>query len=387
MSFDDKDIKATQDALNLMSEFSNSSSSSSTSSALVSSASQEVKNIQTKSNVFDVYCISQDKSVFENNIITLINDLKSLLNYSSIMTLTKGLADKLDEKSLNDLIQELNKLKNSKSETKQTGQNKYAIFFDFDCTLTFIHMSLFNININEFDKRPHWKNYIVFLEYFDQTKLDHKKLSENKLYFGSTIRFSKLEKMLDGIKKAGFDIYITSRGECGQIKQVLEDAGLDGYFTEINANTTTGKSCVTMAKDKYILSKIKEKKYEVVYYVDDDPKEHNRLISDNLNNLIKLDVAYYYIDNFLNNVKLHKEQNGLTENMMAYILELCKNVGNYKQSLINNMKTLEQQLQQQKLQQQHNDNDGPSGGGVSHLNDYKKYKHQYKQLKKEFYNL
>jgi hypothetical protein len=343
------------------------------------------KNITTQESIFDLYCISRGNGLFVENLDRMINDLKKMLPEESFKALAKGMAEKLDKPSLDGLIKELQKMDKSKSETKEEKKNKYAIFFDFDCTLTYIHMSWFTMNRDYFNNFSHWKNYIDQKEKENNIVLTHELNSEHKLYFGTIGRFTKLKGMLDKIKKAGFDIYISSRGNCSDIKKVLTDAGLFDYFTEINANDDNDKTCIKGMKYDYIMDKIKEKGYKLVYYVDDDPAEHNKLITTKLNELINSDVAYYYIDNF-NGTQLIKDQNGLTENMMDVILSLCNNANGYLPRINDGMKQLQQRIQLQ-LQLQQQTTSVKTGGGINYLNEYKKYKHQYKQIKKELFNL
>ena len=159
--------------------------------------------------------------------------------------------------------------------------------FDFDCTITYRNFAYFWSKPDDIFKQLYSNidnDLIDDLSY----KFNHNKLSENivdqyrfnKIIFGSQQRIEDLDNLFEKLSKKG-NIIISSRGNADKIFECLKLNQLEKYFTRSNIYGTE--------TNKTELIKYRLDMQQSVFYIDDNHKEHNDLLS-----CIKLGWLYSY---------------------------------------------------------------------------------------------
>jgi hypothetical protein len=196
-----------------------------------------------------------------------------------------------------------------------------AVVFDFDCTITYTHLfHLFN-STKRFEEK--WGAALidsaVSIEDLTRTLNGDWHKSEQELveiFFGGKRRLASLNFFFRQLKGSGHDLYVSSKGNFQQIRNVLAFGKLGEYVTGINA-TGVPNPQLRGSKHQFISSLAGRHGYRHVFYIDDDPDEHRIIIEQKL---IPLERYSYFGDN----VGLSREGNGLSAKMMAAILFRAK---------------------------------------------------------------
>jgi phosphoglycolate phosphatase-like HAD superfamily hydrolase len=220
---------------------------------------------------------------------------------------------------------------------------KKAIVFDFDCTLTSVHLYFLRNSKEDFVKTPEWldlcdENSIDLISKIldDKTPMvdldDEKKEKLVNVIFGGEERLRMLRDFLELLKKNEFDIYISSNNSHQQIVEVLNLFNLTEFFVDINAN---GNNPLGGDKSDFMTHLKNKLGYNVIYYVDDDPCYFRNILDDKT----FLEITYKYfggyvnnknifdeeicpredIDHYASNIGLKKDANGLSEEMVKII--------------------------------------------------------------------
>jgi hypothetical protein len=191
-----------------------------------------------------------------------------------------------------------------------------VFIFDFDCTLTYTHYYWFLNGMSQFMSNRHWAPVIKRFD-IDPGKLfpggkpaEEQKESLINLFFGGKERFELVRGFLKELKEAGFDLYISSRGNCRSIKLLTGLLDLNEFFEGVNAGGAEDPF-YQGGKVSFISRLVREKKPSHVFYADDDGKEHYELEQE-----LKGRVEYTY---FGANIGLLKDHNGLTREMIDQI--------------------------------------------------------------------
>jgi serine/threonine protein kinase len=152
-------------------------------------------------------------------------------------------------------------------------KNRCAIF-DFDCTLTSVHTAYAEMGILEtaIDENKEYQSIIQKMKLGRDTSDEIVKIIN--IFFGGIERLEMLRNMIETLIENGFDIYISSRGNCEVIEKMLTITDLRKYILEINAN---GIGCVNQKKDVYIKN-LMARGYDTLIYADDDHGEYHILI-------------------------------------------------------------------------------------------------------------
>lgn len=230
---------------------------------------------------------------------------------------------------------------------KKLGNGR-CVVFDFDCTLTYTHYFYF-LNMYQLykdpQKGPWYKEVTENKGFIKSSELDdiasrienmygmpkgeylvNTCMTEEQLiniFFGGSDRLNRLKNMLQTLQDNGYDIYISSRGNCENILSLVRKVGISEYFVEIDAGYPTGDLKCNYNDGKiefitYILAKTN--KYNNIMYVDDDDQEYNigDPYGDNPKAPIKehnLNVKYYG----LSEIGLKRNDLGLTSDMISKI--------------------------------------------------------------------
>jgi len=274
-------------------------------------------------------------------------------------------------------------------ETYNEGKkNEKAIFFDFDCTLTYTHVywlltdihqysqkwgsTLDNIDMNNLELiilDPDWEKYRNILTY---------------VIFGGDERLAQIRLFLQKIKDNDFDIFITSNGNCVDIVKILKFFDLFHFFKGINASMrlpSPDYNCNELPKHRYIDGFAKT--YKEIYYVDDDPTENGKLrevkqliferrylnIPVKIEHIGKTDPNVKRYIYFGKNIGLEKDKNGLTIEMLN---QIEKYIFDTEQNLENTIESNQISIQ---TAGKKNDDD-------TFEKKYIKYKKKYFELKK-----
>lgn len=208
-----------------------------------------------------------------------------------------------------------------------------CIVFDFDCTLTYNHYYYLTSNNGLYktddykldDKtidKELLKSLFMQVKYMDDNQissLKEKWIKNNQIIInivmGGNERLDMIRNFFEWLKNHNVDIFISSKGMCNDIVFVLYHMDLMSYIKEINAYQDVvyfkdSSSCIVCPKSKYLSKLLKS--YDTVFYVDDDPDEHNKI-----KNIQKFpSVKYMY---FGSNIGLFKEDKGLTKEMIEII--------------------------------------------------------------------
>jgi len=219
-------------------------------------------------------------------------------------------------------LQEINPVRLALSNSKR------CMVFDFDCTLTYSHFYylLYDSDPNKY--RSKFGDVLNEFGYQNMTTAQLKNIAnlslpyDNTRYqqfiniiFGGTERFTQLVFMLNMLKRLGYNLFISSHGQCDSIKEALRITGIYTLFDEINARGNG--SCWKGTKDSF-MDLLAHSGYRTILYADDDASSDMKF-----KNIMNSDPRFYNgfsYQYYGNNIGLQMEGRGLTRDMMALIL-------------------------------------------------------------------
>ena len=221
-----------------------------------------------------------------------------------------------------------------------TGNGCKCFVFDFDCTITSSHWFLFLESFSEWIKvHPQYNSEEIKNLY---TKLINMRtefkrnpniltsLTEKEtriiiiIFMNGNDRFKMIKTFLNELKQNKYDLFIASRNYKENIELFLNIVKMTDVFQDINAQNCGNNrtNCTYISKDNYILDLYKNKYYGIIRYADDDPTEHELLITKIKQDKISVDYKYYgalNCDKCLN-IGLEKNKLGLSLNSINAIL-------------------------------------------------------------------
>ena len=247
---------------------------------------------------------------FENDRVTLSNDI---LTFQDIIS-------KNNIESYIELF----------SSRRPLTITKRCVVFDFDCTLTY---SNFFYLVHDPDINKYKQKFGHVLQQFGYQNMSEGELRSIvnlnvlntpdkmrkfiNIIFGGEKRFAQLKFFLNYLKRMGYDLYVSSLGQCSSITACLRYVGLEDLFTSINARGEG--SCWKGTKDVY-LEYLLNSGCKIIEYIDDDDTSHQIFMTkDRQNNLLAKHGANYSFDGA--NIGLQREGQGLTRDMMSKILD------------------------------------------------------------------
>jgi len=264
-----------------------------------------------------------------------------------------------------------------------TSLEKHLVVFDFDCTLTTKHYYHYINDYKYFRTKEQWKSEVLE---FRRDELihtlntraineEHKNILINE-FFGGEERFNLLVSGINKLRQQGCTIIIASRGKKSEIENLLYCIEQSNLFNKIFDRE--------MDKTKLILTNITNGDYKAIYYMDDDSREHEKLLdiiletpihessniffyvnirSDDIDAPVHVKSNFQY--NFYN--KLKKEAYGLSKEEIRQILEYINSNAYYLQETQIVSSNAQDSSEQTELKQK-----------------YLKYKMKYLNLKKSF---
>lgn len=196
-----------------------------------------------------------------------------------------------------------------------------ALVLDFDCTLTSTHVfHLLNTDGHYEDK---WGDKLIEHAVSPQQLAGLLKGNWETgrdlltgVMFGGSGRLRSVRFFLEQVRQTGTDIYISSCGRYDQIRRVMEFFQLDNFVTGINASGVPNQR-LTGDKHAFITRLVNVHGYGRVYYVDDDPAQHQVLAR---HRPFHSDRYRYFGEN----IGLRRDGNGLDCKMMNSILQTVK---------------------------------------------------------------
>jgi hypothetical protein len=218
----------------------------------------------------------------------------------------------------------------------QVDSTQICIVYDFDCTITYAHFSLFTVNINKFLQNDLWIpkslegltdpiQIIERIKQLSQTVIDavirfntdplqlhisdRDKNTFIELIFGPNERIQNIKASFNHLIRNGCDLYISSRGDCLYVKWCLRVFDMENIFKHVNAYQWLGvqipydqrnkelDACKQHGNGKvdFITNHLMQQ-YNNVIYIDDDHKEHHEISS-------KLDYQQH-VDKFVSDLRI-----------------------------------------------------------------------------------
>jgi FMN phosphatase YigB (HAD superfamily) len=223
---------------------------------------------------------------------------------------------------------------------------KKAFVFDFDCTLTFVHLFylLFNTElfIEDFQHQVKYvqkviekyknmgysdikslvmmielaltSNFYVFSKVTDDIIVD--------IVFGGIERVSQLRELMHTLKNNGFNIFISSNSPCNIIVRSLKYAKLYDLVEKINTTKKKGieeigEKCIYEYSKSLFIENLLFEGYLSIYYVDDSTRDLKE-IKEKMKEHSYFDVTLKY---FGENIGLKNNDFGLNKDIIKNLLE------------------------------------------------------------------